>query len=89
MASAMREERQARLPEPGDAAETVEMMSAGRPIDGVEARIVNPSGAPVRLDPGTEVVGSPHGLVTVDAARVRPTARGLLFADEIGARLLQ
>ncbi len=29
--------------------------------------IVNPSGAPVRLDPGTEVVGSPHGLVTVDA----------------------
>jgi oxygen-independent coproporphyrinogen-3 oxidase len=28
------------------------------------------------------------GLVTDDGARLRPTARGLLFADEIGARLL-
>ena len=28
------------------------------------------------------------GLVTVDPDRVRPTPRGLLFADEIGARLL-
>ena len=28
------------------------------------------------------------GLVVVEADRIRPTARGLLFADEIGARLL-
>jgi oxygen-independent coproporphyrinogen III oxidase len=28
------------------------------------------------------------GLVSIDAERVRPTPRGLLFADEIGARLL-
>ena len=47
VARAMREERRARLPEPGDISETVEMMSAGRLIDGVEARIVNPAGAPL------------------------------------------
>jgi acyl-CoA synthetase (AMP-forming)/AMP-acid ligase II len=47
VARAMREERQARLPEPGEAAETVEMMSAGRPIEGVELRVVNPAGAPL------------------------------------------
>ena len=27
------------------------------------------------------------GLLTVDDARIRPSARGLLFADEVGARL--
>ena len=47
MARAVRAERQARLPAPGDVAEPVEMMSAGRPIDGVAARIVNPAGAPL------------------------------------------
>jgi oxygen-independent coproporphyrinogen-3 oxidase len=29
------------------------------------------------------------GLVTIDGDRIRPTARGLLFADDLGARLLE
>jgi len=47
LARAMREERQARLSEPGDAAETVEMLSAGRPIDGVALRIVDDGNRPL------------------------------------------
>jgi acyl-CoA synthetase (AMP-forming)/AMP-acid ligase II len=47
LARDLRESRHARLPEPGEDGDTVEMLSAGRPIAGVEIRIVNSAGAPL------------------------------------------
>ena len=43
----LREDRHARLASPGEAADVVEMLSAGRPIDGVTLRIVNDARAPL------------------------------------------
>jgi acyl-CoA synthetase (AMP-forming)/AMP-acid ligase II len=43
----LREERHARLPAPDEAVDTVEMMSAGRPIGGVQLRIVDEANSPV------------------------------------------
>lgn len=44
LARALREDRHAALPPPGNDAETLEMLSAGRPIHGVDVRIVDGDG---------------------------------------------
>ena len=52
-----------------------------RTADGIPRELVG--------DPGPLAALAAAGLITVDEDRVRPTARGLLFADELGARLLE